>query len=70
MNVNKFHDHLDACRQCREHPFDLCLIGAAILRIVATTTKPKRACTCHLAERIACGDDLSKPCPVCTQVVE
>lgn len=26
-----FHAHLDACAQCREHPFDLCREGAAIL---------------------------------------
>lgn len=26
-----FHDHLDACRQCEQHPFDLCPIGAALL---------------------------------------
>lgn len=28
---DKFHAHLDACEQCREHPFDLCLIGASLL---------------------------------------
>lgn len=31
MSDNKFHDHLDVCRQCREHPFDLCPVGAPLL---------------------------------------
>ena len=25
--VDLFHDHLDECEQCREHPFDLCPEG-------------------------------------------
>ena len=29
---NKFHDHLDVCKQCREHPFDLCTVGVAAMR--------------------------------------
>jgi hypothetical protein len=29
---NAFHVHLDACRQCRDHPLDLCTIGAGLLR--------------------------------------
>lgn len=24
---NPFHKHLDECKQCREHPFSLCLVG-------------------------------------------
>ena len=28
----KFHDHLDVCKQCREHPFGLCSVGARLLR--------------------------------------
>lgn len=27
-----FHDHLDACTQCRENPFALCTTGAALLK--------------------------------------
>jgi hypothetical protein len=27
MSDNPFHDHLDICKQCREHPFSLCLVG-------------------------------------------
>lgn len=30
-NVNKFHEHLDVCEQCRENPFDLCKSGLMIL---------------------------------------
>lgn len=26
-----FHEHLDACRQCEENPFDLCAAGQALL---------------------------------------
>lgn len=26
-----FHDHLDECAQCRDHPFELCDAGAALL---------------------------------------
>lgn len=29
--ADKFHDHLDACEQCRNKPFDLCPVGAALL---------------------------------------
>ena len=29
---NKFHDHLDVCRQCRETVFDLCEDGEKLLR--------------------------------------
>jgi hypothetical protein len=25
--INEFHDHLDMCEQCANHPFDLCKIG-------------------------------------------
>ena len=32
MSMSKFHDHLDACTQCREHPFALCEIGAAFMK--------------------------------------
>lgn len=27
VNPKIFHDHLDACEQCREHPFELCPVG-------------------------------------------
>lgn len=29
--VDKFHEHLDGCSQCRNHPFDLCCIGRILL---------------------------------------
>lgn len=25
-----FHQHLDACAQCRQHPFTLCPVGAKL----------------------------------------
>lgn len=30
-----FHDHLDACRRCRENPMDLCPVGSVKLREAA-----------------------------------
>lgn len=33
----RFHSHLDECEQCREHPFDLCKIGAILLRVSVQT---------------------------------
>jgi hypothetical protein len=27
-----FHAHLDVCKQCANHPFDLCLTGQEIMR--------------------------------------
>jgi hypothetical protein len=29
--VNRFHAHLDICEQCREHPLNLCEVGAYFL---------------------------------------
>jgi len=34
--IDKFHSHLDACGQCRNHPFDLCAVGATLLKEAAT----------------------------------
>lgn len=31
-----FHDHLDACKQCADHPFGLCAEGSKLLESVAT----------------------------------
>lgn len=33
--VKAFHDHLDKCEQCREHPFDLCPIGQSLFLATA-----------------------------------
>jgi hypothetical protein len=30
--IDKFHCHLDMCTQCEQHPFDLCPIGAALIK--------------------------------------
>jgi len=29
--ADRFHKHLDRCKQCRENPFDLCSEGVIIL---------------------------------------
>lgn len=34
--TNKFHDHLDVCKQCADQPFNLCPVGAAALQRAAT----------------------------------
>jgi hypothetical protein len=34
--IPAFHEHLDQCAQCRNHPFDLCDTGATLLRLAAT----------------------------------
>ncbi len=37
--IDKFHAHLDDCKQCRDHPFDLCPDGAKLLKEAATGVK-------------------------------
>jgi hypothetical protein len=29
--VDRFHAHLDVCKQCEQHPFELCPVGTALL---------------------------------------
>lgn len=38
-----FHRHLDKCRQCRENPFALCLLGHALLTGEDNEANPKTA---------------------------
>lgn len=33
--MTAFHQHLDACKQCRENPFDLCRVGSWLLQAAA-----------------------------------
>lgn len=28
----QFHAHLEACKQCEDHPFQLCQVGERLLR--------------------------------------
>lgn len=30
-SIDRFHRHLDECRQCRDHPFELCPHGMRLL---------------------------------------
>jgi len=30
--IDKFHNHLDVCKQCRDNPFGLCTVGASLLQ--------------------------------------
>jgi predicted anti-sigma-YlaC factor YlaD len=36
MRQNRFYEHLDKCKQCREHPMELCAEGARLLQQAAT----------------------------------
>jgi hypothetical protein len=29
--VDRFHAHLDQCRQCRDNPFKLCCVGIMLM---------------------------------------
>jgi hypothetical protein len=29
--TDAFHAHLDICKQCADHPFDLCTVGSDLL---------------------------------------
>ena len=40
---NAYHDHLDRCTWCREHPFALCAEGARALREAASVPVPLSA---------------------------
>ncbi len=33
--TDRFHQHLDECERCREHPFDLCKIGVSLIQKAA-----------------------------------
>jgi hypothetical protein len=33
--IDKFHKHLDECKQCRENPFALCFVGTLLLDAAA-----------------------------------
>lgn len=33
--VDAFHNHLDTCQQCHDHPFDLCKVGLPLFKAIA-----------------------------------
>lgn len=35
-----FHAHLNVCAQCRDHPMNLCSVGAKLLTLAATDSEP------------------------------
>lgn len=37
-----FNRHLDTCRQCQDHPFDLCSNGADLLSKAIDSVTPNR----------------------------
>lgn len=36
--TQRFYAHLDRCSQCRNHPFNLCVLGGYLLRDAATAS--------------------------------
>lgn len=32
QHLDRYHAHLDACPQCRQHPFDQCLTGNTLIK--------------------------------------
>lgn len=36
--MNEFHKHLDECKQCEQHPFELCPVGVQLIH--AEVQKP------------------------------
>lgn len=40
MGIEDFHAHLDACKQCRENPFELCVVGGLLLVEATGPSKP------------------------------
>lgn len=61
--MNAYHDHLDRCAQCREHPFALCAEGAAALRKEAL-----RPFTGPTAAGCAGCTETTHPCDDCPAV--
>lgn len=39
--TERFHEHLDGCKQCRENPFELCGLGVILIQQAGKqATKP------------------------------
>jgi hypothetical protein len=58
VSSNAFHDHLDVCQQCREHPFELCPKGALTFR----ETLVNAALNLPLCESCGEVDEPEHPC--------
>lgn len=42
--MDAFHAHLDVCKQCREHPFELCAEGRKrLLKFAETVVAVRKA---------------------------
>jgi len=55
--MNKFWEHLDECKQCRECPFDLCSEGQRLLVEEAKSAIPNLDFKCP-----SCGSDPDVDC--------
>jgi len=51
----EFHEHLDWCSQCAGNPFNLCPIGALLIRAAVANLNP--------ADRISTRDGKGGACP-------
>lgn len=41
--IEAFHAHLDTCRQCEQHPFDLCPTGTQLIQDIENNRHPSPA---------------------------
>lgn len=55
MNDGVFHRHLDTCKQCTNHPFGLCPVGARLIEEEALGQKHEIADVQYTAPEILCG---------------
>lgn len=64
-DAEKFYAHLDLCGQCREHPFDLCEVGARLIvaagrSLSPTGRPPTEPVFQHMPMRTEAGRELRK----------
>ena len=68
MSATPYHDHLDVCVQCAEHPFDLCAVGAKALRDEAASIHVYSCpggCPPGECDTLGPGEEGTSPCTAC-----
>lgn len=56
MTITIFHGHLDLCTQCRENPWQLCVVGAGLLKHAAEIKTWSTERRCDVTANL-CGTD-------------
>jgi len=41
IRAARFHEHIDVCKQCEQHPFALCEVGRALLEGTAVDSRAR-----------------------------